>query len=75
MIQIGKREFIHHTSRYLKAAEMGDDLIITHNGTACLKLIKIKQHSLQELIGFAGKVQIKGDINEPILQEFFDDIT
>ncbi len=74
MAQIRKREFVHHTSKCLKAVELGQDLVITHNGAPRLKLIKIKQHSLQQLIGCAGNIQIKGDINTPILADFFDDL-
>jgi len=36
-----------------------------------LEALKI---SAKELIGFAGLVEIKGDINEPILGDFFDDL-
>ncbi len=53
---------------------MVQDFVITHNdGTPYLQFVKIKQYGLRELIGFAGKVDIMGDVNEPILQDFFDD--
>lgn len=68
--KIGKREFIQHTSKYLKwVEEHGAQLIITHHNQPDLVLIKIKKKSLKEL---SGRVTIKehGDINEPILPEY-----
>ncbi len=75
MAMIGKREFIHHASRYLKAVEVGDDIILTHNGTPCIRISKLQKRSINDLIGCGGPVKVHGDINEPILEEFFDDLT
>lgn len=64
---VGKREFIQHTSKYLKwIEERGSQLIITHHNQPDLILAKIKMKSLKEL---RGSVIIKehGDINEPVL--------
>lgn len=68
--KIGKREFIQHTSKYIKwVEEHGIQLIITHHNQPGLILIKIKCKSLKDL---AGKVNVKihGDINEPVLPGF-----
>lgn len=74
MTMIGKREFIHHVSRYLKAAEIGDDIVLTHNGKPCLRISKLRKHSINDLLGCGGSVKIHGDVNEPVLEEFFDDL-
>lgn len=74
MALIGKREFMHHTSKYLKQVEVGEDIVITHNGKPCIKLSHIKKYSPQDLIGFGGDVKIIGDVNEPVWEEVFDDI-
>lgn len=64
---IGKREFIQHTSKYIKwVEERGIQLIITHHNHPGLILSKIKLKSLKDLRGFAN-VKVHGDINEPIL--------
>ena len=72
---IGKREFMHHASQYLKLAETGHSITITHNGRPTLRLTSVKPKTPRDLIGFAGKVTVIGDINEPILGEFLDDFT
>lgn len=65
--KVGKREFIQHTSRYLKWVEDQDKtLIITHHNQPDLLVTKVKSKTLSELRGFA-KIIIHGDINEPIL--------
>ena len=64
---VGKREFIQHTSKYIKWIEEHDSqLIITHHNHPELVLTKIKSRSIKELRGSAS-VKIDGDINEPIL--------
>jgi len=40
---VGKREFIQHTSQYLKEAELTGSLIITHQKKPVLKLIRIER--------------------------------
>jgi hypothetical protein len=64
---IGKREFIQHTSKYIKwVEEHGSQLVITHQNRPDLILSKIKPktlHGLRELV----KVKVHGDINEPVL--------
>jgi hypothetical protein len=63
---IGKREFIQHTSKYLKWAEQhDDDLVITHHDAPVLILKKIKSKSIEDLRGFVK--HIHGDVNEPVL--------
>ena len=64
---IGKREFIQHTSKYIKLVEeQGQDIVITHHNRPDLVLSKIKLKSLSDLRG-SVQIKIHGDINEPIL--------
>ena len=64
---IGKREFIQHTSKYIKLIEAGDQsLIITHHNKPELVLAKIKRKSFKSLRGFAT-IKVVGDINDPVL--------
>jgi carbamate kinase len=64
---IGKREFIQHTSKYIKLVEeQGQELVITHHNRPDLVLSKIKLKSLHDLRG-SVTVKIHGDINESIL--------
>lgn len=64
---IGKREFIQHTSKYIKwVEEHGAQLVITHHSHPGLVLTKVKVKSLKDLRGTV-QVKIQGDINEPIL--------
>lgn len=64
---VGKREFIQHTSKYIKwVEEHGSQLVITHHNHPELVLSKIKFGSLKELRGSVS-VKVHGDINEPVL--------
>ena len=64
---IGKREFIQHTSKYIKLVEeQGQDIVITHHNRPDLVLSKIKLTSFSDLSGSVD-VKLNGDINEPIL--------
>lgn len=64
---IGKREFIQHTSKYIKLVEeLGHEIVITHHNRPDLVLSKIKLKSPQDLRG-SVKIKIHGDINESIL--------
>lgn len=64
---IGKREFIQHTSKYIKLVEeQGQEIVITHHNRPDLVLSKIKLSSLHDLRG-SVKVKIYADINESIL--------
>lgn len=66
---VGKREFIQHTSKYLKLVEKrGGELVITHQNEPDLLLTKISHKSLNDLRGLIIKVH--GDINEPVLPGF-----
>jgi antitoxin (DNA-binding transcriptional repressor) of toxin-antitoxin stability system len=66
---VGKREFIQHTSKYLRLVEKrGDELVITHQNEPDLLLTKITHKSLKDLRGLTVKVH--GDVNEPVLPEF-----
>lgn len=66
-MKVGKREFIHNTSRYLKKAEENGEIIITHQGKPCLKLVSIPVKTWRDLAGSAPNVTWTGDLNEPIL--------
>lgn len=64
---VGKREFIQHTSKYIKWVEEHESqLVITHHNHPELVLAKIKLRSLKELRGSVN-VKVHGNINEPIL--------
>lgn len=64
---VGKREFIQHTSKYLKMVEEnGQDLIITHQNVPDLILSKVKPVTFSKLKGLTT-IKIHGDINDPIL--------
>lgn len=64
---VGKREFIQHTSKYLKWVEkQGQELVITHQNKPDLIITKIKLKSLKDLCGLT-EIKVHGDINEPIL--------
>lgn len=65
--QIGKREFIQNTSKYIRWVEdHGSELIITHRHQPDLVLSKIKPNSVKGLRG-AIHIKVHGDINEPVL--------
>ena len=67
---VGKREFIQHTSKYIKWVEENESqLVITHHNHPELVLAKIKYKSLKELRGSVS-VKVHGDINEPILSGY-----
>lgn len=67
---IGKREFIQHTSKYIKLVEeQGQELVITHHNRPDLVLSKIKLKSFQDLRG-SVMIKIHGNINESILPEY-----
>lgn len=64
---VGKREFIQHTSRYLKLLDgFNVRLIVTHKEEDDLLITKIKHKSIKELRGFT-KIKRHADINEHIL--------
>lgn len=64
---IGKREFIQHTSKYIKwVEEHGNELVITHQNRPDLVLTKIKIKTLQDMRG-SVVIKIHGDINEHVL--------
>lgn len=64
---VGKREFIQHTSKYLKLVEeQGKELIITHHNRPDIILKKIKLKSLKEMAGLVS-IKVYGDINAPVL--------
>lgn len=64
---IGKREFIQHTSKYIKwVEEHGSELVITHQNRPDLVLSKIKLKSLKDLSGSVD-IKVHGDMNEHVL--------
>ena len=65
--KVGKREFIQHTSKYIKwVEEHGTQLVITHHNHPGLVLTKIKLKSLKDLRGSISII-VYGDINEHVL--------
>lgn len=64
---IGKREFIQHTSKYIKfVEETNEELIITHHNKPELILTKIKLKSFADMRGLID-IKVHGDINEHVL--------
>lgn len=68
---VGKREFIQHTSKYLKWVEQheGERLVITHQNEPALVVTKFNAKTFKNLRGFAT-IKVHGDINEPVLPGF-----
>lgn len=69
-IMIGKKEFIHHTSKYLKMAEAGEELVITHRNEPCLYLVPVKKKSVHGLRALLKNVKLHEDINTPVIKGF-----
>lgn len=67
---VGKREFIQHTSQYLKEAELTGSIIITHQNKPVLKLVRLEEKSVKDLKGNITHLNIVGDINDPILPRY-----
>ena len=68
---LGKREFLHHASQYLKEVEAnGIELIITNHGAETIKIIPAKQKAIDDLRGIIPHVHADGDINDPVLPGF-----
>lgn len=66
---VPKREFIQHTSHYLKIANH-EEVIITHQGKPCLHVGPIrKKQTARDLRGKIKIVILENDINTPILPE------
>jgi len=64
---VGKREFIQHTSKYLKWVEEQDkELVITHQNKPDLMIIKIRHKSFKQLKGVAD-IKTQDDINTHVL--------
>lgn len=64
---IGKREFVQHTSKYLKwVEEHNQDLVITHRNKPDLVIVKIKHKTFKDLQGITT-VKVHGDINAHVL--------
>ena len=69
-VTVGKREFIPHTSKYLKIAEKEqENLVITHQGKPVLHLEPVKPKTIYDLKSIVPYVKVKGDINEPVFTE------
>lgn len=66
VVQVGKREFIQHTSKYLGLAE-SREVIITHHNKPCLKIVPVHPKTISDLAGILENIKIIGDINDPIL--------
>ena len=66
-VQVGKREFIQHTSKYLGLAG-SREVIITHHNKACLKIVPLHPRTISDLAGILKNIKIIGDVNAPVLQ-------
>lgn len=64
---IGKREFVQHTSKYLKWVEENNkELVITHHNKPDLVITKIKNKTFNDLRGLTN-VKIHDDINAHVM--------
>ncbi len=71
VITVGKRDFLLHTSKYIKMAELNDhEIIIAHHKKPMLHLSVIKQKNIRDLKGIIKKIETKDDINAPILPSY-----
>ena len=61
---VGKRDFIQHTSQYIKQAELNGSVVITHQNKPVLRLVRIEDKSIKDLKGTIDHLKIYGDINE-----------
>ncbi len=68
MKAVSKRDFIQQTSKFLKIAQ-SSGIVITYHRKPCLIIHPVKTKTIDDLQGFT-KVTIKGDINDPILEDF-----
>jgi antitoxin (DNA-binding transcriptional repressor) of toxin-antitoxin stability system len=68
---IGKREFLHHASQYLKEVESkGGTIVISTRGVPSLQISSLKKKTVSNLKGLI-KIKVDQDlINEPILPGF-----
>lgn len=68
---IGKRDFLHHASQYLKGVEAtGTVLVITTRGVPSLQISPVKKKSISNLRGLIKEKVDQDQINEPILPGF-----
>ena len=66
--QVGKRDFVQHTSHYLKLVEHEDvNLVITHQRVPSLQISRVKSKTAEDLRGLIPDLTVVGDINDPIL--------
>ena len=71
MLNVGKREFLLHTSKYLKIVEnKGENVVINHHNKPVLKIIPFKPKKIKDLSGLITHLKIKGDINDHVLPGF-----
>jgi hypothetical protein len=64
---VGKREFLLHTSKYLHwVEETKQELIVTHQNKATLRVMPVERNSVASLRGFLGKVVTTENINTPV---------
>jgi prevent-host-death family protein len=65
---VGKREFLLHTSEYLHWVEATkEELVITHRNKPVLRIVPSEPQKVSSLRGFLRSVEVKGDINAPVL--------
>jgi len=68
---LGKREFLHHASQYLKEVEnKGIDLIITSRGAESVRISPVRDKSIHDLSGLIKDVKVEGDLNDPVLSGY-----
>ena len=68
---IGKRDFLHHASQYLKEIEAsGRSIVIATRGVPSIKISPITQNAISHLRGIIKKKEGLKNINDPILPEY-----
>lgn len=68
---IGKRDFLHHASQYLKEVEtQGKVLVISTRGVPSLQISPVKKKKVSNLRGLIKGKLDQDKINEPILPGF-----
>lgn len=71
MKTVGKREFLMHSSKYLKEVEVqGHEITITHQNEPTLKLVPVKPKTIHDLRGLITTPVSMTELNKPVLPSF-----
>ncbi len=70
-VTVGKREFIQHTSKYLKLVERYGEITISHQNHPALRIMPIKEKRVKDLRGLVQTIKVHGDINDHVVPEMY----